>query len=233
MIAAVLAAIGTTALSSYQNSTRTALERAPQEPHERQKLKSAHTAGEVECGSAETLSWFAPEPRLVPCTGGASNAYRPQLTALTGSTDVNGDGIVEFLDVDGSADGICVQGGASIGSSGSIWVSRVDAGTKAPTSVRDVVPVVRANFGDWVLGAFPGITSATFRLNGLRDMDGDGDADYLVDLVWLINGVGEFRQVWFENIGYEKPPPPLAADLNRDGDVNGIDLGLLLAAWSD
>jgi hypothetical protein len=45
--------------------------------------------------------------------------------------------------------------------------------------------------------------------------------------------VGEARQAWFENIGYEKPPPPLAADLNQDGDVNGIDLGLLLAAWTN
>jgi hypothetical protein len=47
---------------------------------------------------------------------------------------------------------------------------------------------------------------------GFVDMDGDGDADYLVDFVWLINGVGEYRQVWFENTGYEKPSrrlPPI------------------------
>jgi hypothetical protein len=36
---------------------------------------------------------------------------------------------------------------------------------------------------------------------------------------------------WFENIGYEASQPPLAADLNGDGQVNGADLGLLLVAW--
>jgi hypothetical protein len=45
---------------------------------------------------------------------------------------------------------------------------------------------------------------------------------------YLPNGT---RQIWFENIGYEKPIPPLAADLNGDGWVNGLDLGLLLGAW--
>jgi hypothetical protein len=227
--AAVFAAIGAIALSADQNSTRTVVEKMPNESN----AGFAHAVGDEECGSAEALNWFAPEPRLVPCTGGGSNAYRPLLTALTGSTDVNGDGTVEFLDVGGPSDGVCVQGGVSTGISVSIWVSRINAATRAPTSIRDVVPVVRASFGDWVLATFPGVTSANLSLAGLRDMDGDGDADYLVNFTWLIDGVGETRQAWFENIGYEKPPPPLAADLNQDGDVNGIDLGLLLAAWTN
>ena len=58
-------------------------------------------------------------------------------------------------------------------------------------------------------------------------MDGDGDLDYLVVLS-LSSGR---RQVWFENTGFEKPAPPVAADLNRDGRVDGADLGMLLIAW--
>jgi hypothetical protein len=67
-------------------------------------------------------------------------------------------------------------------------------------------------------------------------MDGDGDLDICclaqVDTVFESgDGADTYRVIWFENIGYEKSPPPLAADLNRDGNVDGVDLGLLLAAW--
>ena len=64
---------------------------------------------------------------------------------------------------------------------------------------------------------------------GWHDCDHDGD----LDLVYLLNATlpDGSRQIWFENIGYEKPAPPLPADINGDGRVNGADLGLVLAAW--
>jgi hypothetical protein len=61
-------------------------------------------------------------------------------------------------------------------------------------------------------------------------MDSDGDLD-LVVIVDIEAGSATRLDGWFENIGYEKPTPPLAADLNRDGSVDGVDLGILLAAW--
>ena len=82
----------------------------------------------------------------------------------------------------------------------------------------------------------------TFEPLGWLDCDSDGDLDLIVDWrLWkreyrdlpcmdsreVIGG----QHAWLENIGYEKPSPPLAADLNQDGQVDGADLGLLLVAW--
>jgi hypothetical protein len=88
----------------------------------------------------------------------------------------------------------------------------------------------------WTISAHP---------TGWIDADADGD----LDLVLIIRfekteaqSQGQYgctypttlhsaRTVWLENIGFEKPAPPVAADLNQDGQVDGADLGLLLVAW--
>jgi hypothetical protein len=62
-------------------------------------------------------------------------------------------------------------------------------------------------------------------------MDGDGDLDYLIILYVESASSNALQQVWFENIGFEKPAPPIAADINGDGRVDGADLGMLLIAW--
>jgi hypothetical protein len=55
------------------------------------------------------------------------------------------------------------------------------------------------------------------------------------DYGWICSGRGSeigFRVTgWLENTGFEKPTSPIVADLNRDGKVDGADLGMLLVAW--
>lgn len=83
---------------------------------------------------------------------------------------------------------------------------------------------------------------------GWLDCDDDGDLDLVLRAERLEYGYGccwpccsltimpGWRVIgtvsfWLENIGYERPAPPLAADLNHDGVVDGADLGILLNAW--
>jgi hypothetical protein len=103
-----------------------------------------------------------------------------------------------------------------------------------------IVPVdIAARLSKTRFGGFPNIsvylTNSVDVLNsqlaGWRDMDGDGDLDYIVWVYAYNSTSGTNGQIWFENVGYEKPAPPLAADINRDGRVDGADLGMLLIAW--
>jgi hypothetical protein len=84
----------------------------------------------------------------------------------------------------------------------------------------------------------------TFEPLGWLDCDSDGDLDLIVNWnLWrreydpslpcmpVVGAAISGQYAWLENIGYEKPAPPLAADLNQDGQVDGADLGLLLVAW--
>lgn len=74
--------------------------------------------------------------------------------------------------------------------------------------------------------------SVTLSPQGWRDMDADGDLDLVAfTVIPTPDQPSLFFAGWFENIGYEKPTPPLAADLNEDGNVDGVDLGMLLASW--
>jgi hypothetical protein len=49
-------------------------------------------------------------------------------------------------------------------------------------------------------------------------------------LYFVGNYLGD-RLAWFENIGFEATPPPVAGDLTGDGAVDGEDLAIVLANW--
>lgn len=93
-------------------------------------------------------------------------------------------------------------------------------------------------FGDLEDGTYDYSYSVnSLKLMDLFDVDADGDLDLIIHMAiyaypneaqppvpeqW--NGL-----FWFENNAVTNPP--VAADLNQDGNVDGIDLGLLLASW--
>jgi hypothetical protein len=62
-------------------------------------------------------------------------------------------------------------------------------------------------------------------------MDGDRDLDLVVQVESGAGSCCSAEIYYLANIGYEKPAPPVAADINRDGRVDGADLGKLLLAW--
>lgn len=77
---------------------------------------------------------------------------------------------------------------------------------------------------------------SSLRLMDLFDLDGDGDLDLLVYMVVYVSPIegGPPQEDWTGMFWLENnaiPNPPIAADLNRDGRVDGADLSLLLYAW--
>jgi hypothetical protein len=184
----------------------------------------------------------------------------PWVNSLTcadpGIADVNGDGTSDHFDDPSEVTGgipIAVVNGQVGFPPGTDSIDlTANAVNQAGTSTRislTRIPLIRAGFGDWITTHLPPIPdnegqvlvflrfptpSGQSQRAGWRDMDADGDLDYVCTFwVYRFSGTQDILggQLWFENIGYEKAPPPLAADLNRDGAVDGVDLGLLLAAW--
>ncbi len=203
-------------------------------------------ASTANCPAGNLLLWFSQVPHAIPCANGSDS--QPFLTApdlFKGAADINGDGVLEHFGAPppGGTSGAVILSGTPTGAALSIWTSQVDSLSGAPTTIRDYVPIVPVTLGAWVQSVSPGVTDAYIHLYfgsgptqiesaaGFRDMDGDGDLDYLAILELSGTAGDSSQQIWFENIGFEKAAPPVAADLNRDGQVDGADLGMLLFAW--
>jgi hypothetical protein len=64
---------------------------------------------------------------------------------------------------------------------------------------------------------------------GWVDIDADGDLD-----LWLVlwsPTTGNFQTIVLENTGFEKQAYA-AGDINRDGEVDGVDISILLSDWT-
>lgn len=130
-----------------------------------------------------------------------------------------------------------------------------------PKPVRTSLLSLPASFADSFISQLPNggvVTPCSQTQEGVRyainaiatgwaDCDADGDLDLLA---WVYT-FEEFSRwepplnqcmpmgptphsqtlVWFENTGYQAPPPPVTGDLTGDGIVNGEDLALLLGNW--
>jgi hypothetical protein len=183
--------------------------------------------------------WFNPIPkRLVVCIGGGNTPQRIGMLPL-GAADVNRDGVNEFFDTNyfGSWDndgynelGVVVRSlDQQIGGT-LLYRSTTEVQPNQTIVWRNSVLDVGASVGDEIRGWLgnPSISQITMRAKGWRDIDSDGDLDLIAEAAFTS---GDGVDLWFENIGYEMPAPPIAADLNHDGNVDGADLGLLLYAW--
>jgi hypothetical protein len=222
---ATLLAAGSLALAGSQAETLKPRTPIHQEPRQGESPTTAEATDP--CDPPSGTSWFAPVFR--PLTG-CSQPYQRATFQPLSDADVNGDGKIDYFaypvnpDLINSGTGVpgCLLQKSDFVADGTNFTETFACvGTKAP--------IIAA-----VTQSHPTVTNAYVDTAAWRDIDGDGDLDLIVIvLLFTPDNPDRFTQFtgWLENIGYEKSPPPIAADLNRDGAVNGDDLGLLLAAW--
>jgi hypothetical protein len=210
-----------------------------------------------QCAIGEPLNWFTKAYRLPPCFAQrwsqSSLLERGQVVA-----DIDRDGKDDHLipmHFRDNGNG-CVpthtdqwEWGSEVGNCGFGWdypflwkpaTSRV--GGTVTLTLQPVLSNTSVNtalvVGDLEDGTFDYsyYTVSSLRLMDLFDLDGDGDLDVIVYMVAYAhpNEGGQPPEDWTGLFWLENnaiPNPPLAADLNHDGNVDGVDLGLLLAAW--
>lgn len=179
----------------------------------------------------EDLDWLSPLPHFAPACA---------TTQVSGvdvyAADINGDGIIEHFSM---ADQVQFLGKSlPLPYSDILLTQAVERDGSIEIQAKRVLGSAVA--GAAIRSAFPNCSEFQILTgtgwggyHGWRDMDGDGDLD-LVSLysAWgLPSGLPQSGVCWFENVGYEKPALPIAADINGDGRVDGADLGLLLYAW--
>lgn len=176
----------------------------------------------------ESDTWFSPIPRPI--------AYDCRLFGRKGfaCADVNGDGVDEYM-VPEYEPNVGVVSEGQVRPTLQYWIleSRIINVDGNPFHTQFSVFPASSLPGESLKLEFPNLRNANVQDLGWRDCDGDGDLDLVVNINLTLYGVSdnEIRPYWFENIGYERQVPPVAADLNGDGQVNGADLGLLLVAW--
>jgi hypothetical protein len=192
---------------------------------------SAASQSDVPCPGGPPRDWLSPAPKPVQLCPAQGVDFGSIPCHQTSRADVNGDGSDEFFVAYTTFTPI-TNGGQPV-DIGSITL-RICEITQAESGPRvEFTPVFPrgTSIGSALQAAIPGVQSAVVQLLGWRDMDQDGDLDMLCYIEYQTGGnCCESKNYFFENIGFERSPP-LAADLNRDGYVNGLDLGLLLGQW--
>jgi hypothetical protein len=219
--------------------------------------------------------WFAPIPHPFVPTGCGSPAFLP-LKGYNVQVDINGDGVIDFLnfevDANSNSVGWCEEpGGWNPGivvrtanqqvltrdSSNLVTATRFDSSNGDLAFVtKAVFPSVSEQYASWIpdAGTNPDSNVCNFYnyglviyLKGFLDCDGDRDLDLIAEvrlckseylphpntgICQRHSGILRSETVWFENTGFQHTNP-IAADLNRDGRVNGADLSLLLVSWGE
>jgi hypothetical protein len=179
-----------------------------------------------ECIQGAGKNWFT---KVHTVSDGCS-----AIADVTCRQDINGDGIAEYLMIGG---GLFLRDGQGSTVCLAITNEAVES-SDGPAFINSCV-LNSSVLEDFVTSNFPKATWGDAWFVGFRDMDDDQDLDLVVNLN-LRNAEGPpsdemptwsaSQEVWIENTEFPHTNN-VAADLNRDGIVDGNDLGNLLAAW--
>jgi len=199
-----------------------------------------------DCSDIEELVWFNPTPREIACTPDSSGETTLTYvqTALDYAIDINGDGRADFHRMRSPVTDVIVNGVDQPIPQDQLRISRTVINNGVVSSESKRVEVWNSSLLEWIRTNYPAVRESYVYMRadgedgmqraGWRDLDQDGDLDFVI-LVYIQTNptcCSVFRQLWFENIGYEKPKSVSEADINQDGVVDGHDLCLVLAAWT-
>jgi hypothetical protein len=220
---------------------------------------AALAGGGESCTIGEPLNWFTQVHPLHDCGeliwGGFSMTNTSDVVSGTESVDADGDGVTDRLVLLGDW---LIGGNTTLGRSWAVTYGEAatgiqDDGFQPPLlGEHALFKVVHSLTGgvvtttlhpvlsrSVVLQALCAVTTpcdgsihyAQFTPSDFTDMDGDGDLDLILAITLRTPKYEYFTyRVWIENT--VKAGSPLAADINRDGVVDGKDLASVLAAWT-
>jgi hypothetical protein len=179
---------------------------------------AALAGGDGSCTIGEPLNWFTTPRPLPECFTIRSMHYKD-------AEDINRDGDADFIEYAGGV-ALSVAGSAQA-SECVAHITRTEWNGQELVLTRHCV-ASSESVAAYAAQRFPGQTVSTYYDSGLRDIDGDGDLDLVLHLEVEPYAL---YYVWLENTGYEANNG-VAADINRDGVVDGKDLASVLAAWT-
>jgi hypothetical protein len=179
---------------------------------------AAMAGGDGSCTVGSDLEWFT-TPRPLP----ACFTFRSMHSGR--AEDINRDGDADFIEIAGEV-ALSVAGSAQA-SACIAHITRTEWDGQELVLTRHCV-ASSESVAAYAAQRFPGQTVSTYYDSGLRDIDGDGDLDLVLQLEVEPYAL---YYVWLENTGYEASNG-VAADINRDGVVDGKDLASVLAAWT-
>ena len=173
--------------------------------------------GGDDCFTEESLNWLGTVRPLPACFSYDMHNG--------GIEDWNGDGVADFVkDKYGI---MLLQSGVAQPAECLAYLSTTHWDGEEVTMTKACIETSESLIA-YALANFPGSTVESLD-GGWRDFDGDGDLDYCVQL--SVNNWSQTPWIWIENTGFEADPP-LAADINQDGVVDGKDLAAVLAGWT-
>jgi hypothetical protein len=219
---------------------------------------AALAGGDGSCTIGEPLNWFTQVHPMHDCGeliwGGFSMTNTSDVVSGTEAVDADGDGLNDRLVLlgDGLIGGSTVLSRSWALTYGETATGSADMSQPPLLGEHALFKVVHSLTGGGVtttlhpvlsrsvvLQALCAVTTpcdgsihyAQFTPSDFTDMDGDGDLDLIMTITTRTPKYEYFTYlVWIENT--VKVNPPLAADINRDGVVDGKDLASVLSAWT-